>query len=344
MVSNKIIINNNERQKYKTIFDQKSGLLCRIENENASEPFWCEHGPELIDISITNWCDRNCSFCYRKSNRNGNQLTLTDYRIILSQAAQMGVLQVALGGGNPNQHSDFCEILRITREEYNIVPSYTTNGRGLTKEILNASKKYCGAVAVSAYEPNGVTLDATSKLINNGIRTNIHFLLTSSSIDTAIEWMQNPPELLTNINALIFLNYKPVGNTPNNDLLVKNSQQISKFFQLANEAHHYKIGFDSCSISAIARFMKTNEVFIDHCEAGRFSMFISEDMKMYPCSFMVDKVEGIPILKNNIQYAWKFSSIFKKIRESIKNQQCLPCNVNNICQGGCPIFKEINIC
>jgi molybdenum cofactor biosynthesis enzyme MoaA len=24
------------------------------------------HGPELIDISITNWCDKGCSFCYKE--------------------------------------------------------------------------------------------------------------------------------------------------------------------------------------------------------------------------------------------------------------------------------------
>lgn len=29
-------------------------------------------------------------------------------------------------------------------------------------------------------------------------------------------------------------------------------------------------------------------VFLESCEAARFSAFISEDMIMYPCSFMVN--------------------------------------------------------
>jgi MoaA/NifB/PqqE/SkfB family radical SAM enzyme len=56
----------------------------------------------------------------------------------------MHAFQVALGGGNPNQHPDFIEILRLTREDYGIVPNYTTNGRGLSDTVLEATRRYCG--------------------------------------------------------------------------------------------------------------------------------------------------------------------------------------------------------
>jgi MoaA/NifB/PqqE/SkfB family radical SAM enzyme len=78
-------------------------------------------------------------------------MSIRDYYKIMNQVKDLPVNQVALGGGNPNQHPNFCEILRITREEYGIVPSYTTNGRGLTQDVIESSRKYCGAVAVSAY-------------------------------------------------------------------------------------------------------------------------------------------------------------------------------------------------
>ncbi len=74
-------------------------------------------------------------------------MALVDYKNVIEQAAEMGVFQVALGGGNPNQHPDFVEILESTASK-GIVPNYATNGRGLGNDILEATRKHCGAVAV----------------------------------------------------------------------------------------------------------------------------------------------------------------------------------------------------
>lgn len=119
-------------------------------------------GPELLDVSITNYCERGCDFCYRGSNKNGKSMSLELYEKILKNAEQTGVFQIAIGGGNPNQHPQFIEILKLTRK-YGIIPSYTTNGQGMTKEIYEASKKYAGAVAVSWYSPS----DDAKKVIKN---------------------------------------------------------------------------------------------------------------------------------------------------------------------------------
>ncbi len=188
------IVRHFRDQNYSTFFNQKTGAFARVEDYGYKEPFWSWHGPELLDISITNWCDRECPICYRKSSPNGNHMSLSDYEVVMQQASQMSVFQVALGGGNPNQHPDFCEILRRTREKYGIVPSYTTNGRGLTDKILKASRKYCGAVAVSAYPPYEKMSYAIKMLNRYGIKTNIHFVLDAMSIKTAIGWLENPPE------------------------------------------------------------------------------------------------------------------------------------------------------
>lgn len=339
-----IIVNQYPNQSYRTIFNQKSGLLIRLEDSTGIDPFWCSYGPELMDIAITNWCDKGCAHCYRKSNVSGAHLSIENYRMILQQAEKMKVFQVALGGGNPNQHPNFNEMLRLTREEFNIIPSYTTNGRGLSQDVLATTKKYCGAVAVSAYKPYDDTFDAVQKLIDYGIRTNIHFLLTSESVDTAITWLENPVEILKNINAIIFLNYKPVGRNPRTDLLLKKSRKHEAFFRLAGRKHPFKVGFDSCSISGITRFMAVSSIFVERCEAGRFSMYISEENKMYPCSFMEDKIEGIPVTKDNIQTVWQTHSSFTSIRAQLSKNKCSGCIAYDDCFGGCPIFPEINLC
>lgn len=347
MKNSLISIKRYKEQHYSTFFNPNTGFFARVEDPGHEEPFWSWHGPELLDISITGWCDKGCSLCYRKSDESGHHMSIEDYEVIMRQAQQLHVMQVALGGGNPNQHPDFCEIIRLTREKYGIVPNYTTNGRGLTDEVLKATKEFCGAVAVSAYHPYKETQEAIDALASWEIKTNIHFILSSQSVHTAIGWLENPPDFLHKINALIFLNYKPVGRYSSQKLLLKNSNKTESFFRLAtNNKHGFKIGFDTCTVTGIARYTDTPHISYEGCDAGRFSMFVSEDMKMYPCSFMVEAgYEGVPLVDDiGMRDFWLNGEPSKKIRNKLSSGGCSGCKTASLCLGGCPLFPEINLC
>lgn len=336
---NRYIIKNNKKSKYYCIFNKESGFLMR-NGYDGVDPFMRLEGPELLDISITNYCENNCNFCYRKSNVNGKHMSIENYKNIIKQASNLGVMQVALGGGNPNQHPDFIELLKITRE-FGIIPSYTTNGRGLTEEVLKASQEFCGAVAVSLYEPYTESFKAIRKLINNKIKTNIHFILNSKTIDKAIKILNELPQEIEGINAIIFLNYKPQKEYDIYNF--KNTEKLSDFFHIINHKPlPFKVGFDSCSISFLVKEIDDlNVESIDFCEAGRFSAFISEEMNMYPCSFMINRIKGEDLHKRNIEDVWRDGKEFRVIREKINNNNCNKCNYFNICHGGCRIF-DIN--
>jgi len=346
MFRSPVVVKHFREEHYSTLFNPNTGFFARLEEPGHADPFWSFHGPELLDISITNWCDKRCALCYRKSDESGHHMTLENYESVMRQAQKMHVLQVALGGGNPNQHPDFCEILRLTREKYGIVPNYTTNGRGLTEDVLRATQQYCGAVAVSAYHPYEETRKVIDDLRAYSVKTNIHFILSSHSITTAISWLENPPDFLTKSNALIFLNYKPIGRYSGSKLLLKKSNQVGFFFQLATEKpHKFRIGFDTCTVTGLARFTNTPQICYEGCDAGRFSMFISEDMRMYPCSFMVEAgYEGTPIVGNNMQDYWENGDSFNRIRNGLSSGGCAGCRKADLCLGGCPLFPEINLC
>ena len=315
------VLVNKKESKYYYFFNKKNGMSIRAEYKGAEEPFWSEEGPELIDISITNYCEKGCYFCYRNSSPLGKHMSLYDFETILKQLNDTYTYQIAIGGGNPNQHPNFIEILRMAREDYGIVPSYTTNGIGLTDEILLASKRYCGAVAISYYQPVIDFIHSLEKLKGAGIKTNIHFLLTSESVSHAIKLLDITPEFLNGINAIIFLNYKPVGNNPSNELLLKNSRLMIKFFEKvkSHDMRKFKIGFDSCSISGIVQNLNFSPKFIESCEAGRFSAFISEDMRLYPCSFMESITEGIDLRYKSLKESWGSSDEFNNFRKKLED-------------------------
>lgn len=341
-----VILKRFPKQRYTAMFNPNSGFFARIEDVGAPEPFWGEHGPELLDVGITNWCDGGCFFCYRKSNKTGQHMNVADYREVVQQAKSMHAFQIALGGGNPNQHPHFIEILRLTREDYGIVPNYTTNGRGLTSEILDATRRYCGAVAVSAYEPYQETKAAIERLVAHGITTNVHFILSSRSIDTAIEWLKAPPPFLARTNALVFLNYKPVGRHADEHLLANRSPRIEEFLRLSMAVQHpWRIGYDTCSITGLARVSNAHDVSLEGCDAGRFSLFVSEDMKVFPCSFMVGTgYEGISLRGTTLREIWQQHPVFKQIRAQHAAGGCADCRTPSHCLSGCPLFPQMNLC
>lgn len=330
---------------YTSLFNSDTGFFARIPDKGSKDPFWSPHGPELMDISITNWCDKGCAFCYKSSTKHGQHMALSDYKNVIDQASDMGVFQVALGGGNPNQHPDFVEILKYTAEN-EIVPNYTTNGRGLTEDILDATRSYCGAVAVSAYEPFNETAQTIRTLISRGIKVNVHFILDSESIDRAITWLTDPPDFLNGINAVIFLNYKPSGRKVFEKRMLRNSNRLDEFFELATSGRRkLKVGFDACCVSGV--FARTNAIptMVDACDAGRFSMYVSEDLSVHPCSFQSGLASGDKLTESNsLLDIWTKSQNMKSFRSYFASDRCGGCSHRSNCMNGCPLFDELVVC
>lgn len=336
-----VLVSEHPAQHYKTVFSRRTGFFVRLEEDGYEEPFWSEDGPELLDLSITNYCERCCDFCYRQANPQGKNIALRDVDFVVKQAKEAGVLQIALGGGNPNQHPDFIEILKLIREN-GIVPSYTSNGEGLTDKILDATKNYCGAMALSLYPPYERYEEMAKKISERGIKLNLHVILKRDTIDLLTTWFKEPPAWFTYINAVIVLNYKPVGGS--RDLMVKDRERQQVFYESASACKSVKIGFDSCCVPGILKWMKVNPALIDSCEAARFSAFVSEDMKMYPCSFMVNTEQFGDLRKNKLIDIWQTHPAFVRQREMVRHHACEGCDYQALCKGGCVFMPYINQC
>ncbi len=337
-----VLVCEHPLQHYKTVFSQRTGFFVRLEEDGYDEPFWSEDGPELLDLSITNYCERCCDFCYRQANPQGTHIALRDVELVVKQAKEAGVLQIALGGGNPNQHPDFVKILRLIREN-GIVPSYTSNGEGLTDEILKATKEYCGAMALSLYPPYE-RYEALTRIINDmGIKLNLHVILKKDTIELLTTWFHEAPVWFENINAVIVLNYKPIGKG-SQDLMVRDGEKLKFFYESASKCKDVKIGFDSCCVPGVYTWMNVNPVLIDSCEAARFSAFVSEDMKMYPCSFMANTDQYGDLRYESVSDIWQSHPAFVKHRDAMHNNPCKGCAHRKVCNGGCVFMPEINHC
>ena len=345
------LLKRDTENKFMAYFDTETGHYARtgIIDDNGKDtgvdPFMTNF-PELIDVGImqTCVCAALCNVdCYQKAiSRTGENMSVENFKRIVNECKGR-TFQFALGGaGDVDTHEHFEEILSICRENY-IVPNFTTSGIAMTKEKAEICKKYCGAVAVSEHFAP-YTDRAIDLLLDAGVKTNIHYVLSNKSIDVAIDRLRNN-SFKEGINAVVFLLYKPVGLGTKANVLRYDDERLRVFFDLVdNMKHMFKIGFDSCTIPAIHNFTRSiDERSIDTCEGGRWSMYITSDMKALPCSFDNQEMRwSYDISNDTIQNAWN-SKQFDYFRNHFRTS-CSSCKNRRNCMGGCPIRREIVLC
>ena len=194
---------------------------------------------------------------------------------------------------------------------------------------------------------NGIpnyTINAVNMLINAGVTTNIHYVLGNNTIDEAITRLKYNG-FPKGINAVIFLLHKPVGLGKEDNVLDASDPRVAEFFALIdNQKFPFQIGFDSCTVPGIINFTKNiAPESIDSCEGGRFSMYITADMKALPCSFDNQDLRwAVDISSNSIKSAWD-SEQFNDFRSHFLNS-CPNCPNKASCYGGCPIRRQTVLC
>jgi len=346
-------------QNYYTAWWKDSGLFLRVPFANCQDPLWCESGPEIIDWAITEKCNKSCRICYSNATPEGRETTEAELEAFCKALKTVPVHSVALGGGNPNEHPLFPTIVRRLHET-GAIPTYTTNGEGVTDEVLEATKQHCGAVAVS-WPWDGDTndlvlvLSTLRKFIRAGIQTNIHFVLGKDSISEAIRITRYSPKYwnLDGLNAIVFLLYKPVGRATEDGLLDASNPKLLELFSLLGlvqgkqKPTGWPVGFDSCSVPILLSLTDTNRELVETCESARFSMFLTTDLRAAPCSFMQHQGELPSILSSSILDVWQHNELFTTHRDLLLHHhpvKCMGCSDLKHCLGGCTYLPQIVDC
>ena len=171
-------IRTDVKANYKAIFFDYKTVRMRID---SSKPITVPKHPEIEDVAINSKCLANCSYCYTEALKTGNNFD----NIVEKADAVWGSLnledrpfQIAIGGaGESTMHPDWIPFVKRV-SELGIVPNYTTNGMHLSPEILEATEKYCGGVALS-YHPHikKVFNEAINKLKTIDTKLNLHIII-----------------------------------------------------------------------------------------------------------------------------------------------------------------------
>lgn len=325
--------------------DAQIGLTMRWGKTLHDDPIWAPV-PELADISISNHCSKGCSYCYRKSAKNDEFMTLGQYERVLdamNHPKYGNVFQVALGGGEPLEHPQLMQILETTLKR-KIVPNFTTNGMFLTEEVCKAIQGKVGAVALSITSAAELEREKVAMLRKYEIRTNVHYVLSVKNIGEAIEIVRGKHnEVFEGVNAIVFLTYKPAGRGAKDGVL-QAGREMEQFVQKVNDYNNkgLKIGFDACFVPNLLHKGFKHEELVDVCEAGFFSVYVDHKMNVSPCSFSGGK-DAYSLEEYDFYDIWE--NKFRGYRGRMQNRcKYVDCAAHKVCRGCCPYYPQITIC
>lgn len=345
----------DEEHRFAEMFNEETGFYVRsgvmdLNGEDTGVDPFMRNYPSLIDVGIMGGCIHGKSGlciqsgveCYQNGlNISKSNMSFDNFKKLIDESAGKS-FQFALGGrGDANKHEEFGKFIEYAKSK-GIICNYTTSGLQLTEEEVRLTKEFCGACAVSEYR-SPYTRKAIQMLVDAGMKTNIHYVLSNSSIDEAINKLENNG-FDEGINAVIFLLHKPVGLGSWENVLRPDNIKVNKFFEIIdNNTLPFKVGFDSCSCSGIVNFTsKIAHESIEPCEAARHSMYIDAEMNAMPCSFCnQDSSQFVSLNTNTIKNAWD-GVIFENFRNKAKNA-CVGCKMKHLCSP-CPAIDGISLC
>jgi len=97
-----------------------------------------------LDMELTERCDNNCIHCSinipENSPEQERELNTSEWKRLLEQAADLGVLKIRFTGGEPLLREDFSELYLFTRK-LGIKVIIFTNARKITSEIAKLLSK-----------------------------------------------------------------------------------------------------------------------------------------------------------------------------------------------------------
>lgn len=110
---------------------------------------------ELLSIDLSNYCSKQCPFCYNHSNREG--ITLWRPTEVISFATDCiahGVKAVSLGGGEPFEYDGVFDVIDALYPKTYL--SVTTNGLPLLKtDIWNKLLQHApDKVHITIHQPD----------------------------------------------------------------------------------------------------------------------------------------------------------------------------------------------
>ena len=313
--------------------------------------------PLEVHLALTERCPAACEGCYLDAQPgSGAEADRAALESDLEQLAQMGVFEVAIGGGEALLHPDTLPIIDKVIE-VGMVPNLTISGFGLTSTIARQLAAKVGQVNVSFDGPEHVGVrrwrttplfERTIRVLRDaGVRVGVNTVLTRGLIP-------HLADMATHLHALgieewQWLRYKPAGRAQQNfEEHRPTPEQLEGLWpQLLSleAATGLRFRIDCALVPFLAHHAPPIEALerlaVSGCSAGDTLWSRGADGRFTPCSFahhqnLGDGWAGDPIS------GWTHAPTLTSWRQRATDPPapCASCDYQHICRGGCRIVAH----
>ncbi len=317
--------------------------------------------PTLIDFQITERCGLGCPQCYASSLPNGIDVSWEDAELAAKYMQEAGVLQVAIGGGEPLYHPRFKDLLALF-SDHGLVPNLTTTGLGMKAHDLAAMKRYTGAVAMSLEgvgdkfslrRRQGFTVfrKTAERFLDAGIPLVMQVTVSATNLPDIPEIVEFCRDIGP-LYGVVFLNYKPAGRGESYDkpLSSLSYAEVHRILTHAVRELHpvTRVGFDCCftpGLSGIETSLSFKPgTILEGCSATRSGLGLSPHLDVLPCTFLPDKKLG-NLKEKSLKEIWhdRRAQSFRgaMVAHKAKDSRCGSCAVSSHCLGGCSVWNLV---
>jgi len=293
--------------KWWTIFNQKTGAKIRLSFADNPGVYKKSSLPELIDCKITDKCAYRCAFCYMGSTPKGQHADIKDIESFIWSARDMGVFEVALGGGDPILHPDFVDIIECFHSN-GVIPNFTTRDTSWIKnpKTLESVKKCVGKFAISIDSSYDKSIERSYYLASEfGIKDKISFqyIMGITSLQEFEQILDSVNNIRKSITLLGFKN-KNRGKT----FKLKKYDGWLDIIR-KDKYKNLRVGIDTCLAQKHKKEIHEDGISdkLVAYEEGKFSMFVDCVNKKVGASSFCDDSQLI-----NIDNFWRIGEIYKK--------------------------------
>ena len=173
---------------------------------------------ELLSIDLSNYCSKQCSFCYNHSTREGNTVWKPSEVIdFASDCINHGIKAISLGGGEPFEYEGIFEVIDALYPKCYL--SVTSNGLPLANPDVWHKLEQCkpDKIHITIHQPdNEVEVNRVEALLQKidaiGIKPGLNLLVGADKIEYASMVFQRMIKIL-NSDQIILVPQR-FSNTP----------------------------------------------------------------------------------------------------------------------------------
>jgi PqqA peptide cyclase len=307
-------------------------------------------GPLSLIAEVTHRCPLHCLYCSNplELKKASDELSTEDWKRVFSQAAQMGVLQLSLTGGEPLARLDLAEIIRAGRDA-GLYVNLITSGLGLNQErlaeLVDAGLEHiqlsfqdideASANRIAGARAHAHKLALIALLKKSPLALTFNLVVHRMNLDRLEEFLKLAEEFSPDRLEIAHVQYYGWA-LKNRSLLMPTDEQVRRSLPIIDEAKKRfagKIHVDAVTPDYFGNYPKA-------CMGGwgRKVMLIDPVGQALPChaAAVIPGLQFDNVRERSLSWIWRESSAFQRFRgDSWMPATCRTCERKEVDFGGC---------